>query len=111
VAGADTDEVELALAPLLGEFGGRIDAWLLAEGVETWGEVEAFVRLCVPLAQGWLLGRPAPPWAAGCGRAFTAADEGGILAQVAAHAAADQGLTDVPPALVDQVRARITTVV
>jgi predicted small metal-binding protein len=30
---------------------------------------------------------------------------------VAAHAAADHGLTDVPPALVDQVRARITTVV
>ncbi len=55
-------------------------------------------------------GRPRP-WTAGCGRAFTAADEGGILAQVAAHAAADQGLTDVPPALVDQVRARITTVV
>jgi EAL domain-containing protein (putative c-di-GMP-specific phosphodiesterase class I) len=63
VAGADTDEVKLALAQLLGEFGGRIDAWLLAEGVETWGEMEAFVRLGVPLAQGWLLGRPAPPWA------------------------------------------------
>ena len=46
----------------------------------------------------------------GCGRAFSAADESGILAQVAAHAAADHGLTDVPPALVDQVRARITTV-
>ncbi|MGY1670979.1 EAL domain-containing protein [Geodermatophilus sp. SYSU D00710] len=62
VAGADTDEVKLALAQLLGEFGGRIDAWLLAEGVETWGEMEAFVRLGVPLAQGWLLGRPGPPW-------------------------------------------------
>ncbi len=63
VAGADTDEVKLALAQLLGEFGGRIDAWLLAEGVETWAEMEAFVRLGVPLAQGWLLGRPGPPWA------------------------------------------------
>ena len=64
VAGADTDDVELALAQLLGEFGGRIDAWLLAEGVETWGEMDAFVRLGVPLAQGYLLGRPGPPWAA-----------------------------------------------
>ncbi len=44
----------------------------------------------------------------GCGRTFTAADESGILAQVAAHATADHGLTDIPPALVEQVRARIT---
>ncbi|MGX5656593.1 DUF1059 domain-containing protein [Geodermatophilus nigrescens] len=43
----------------------------------------------------------------GCGRSFTATDESGILAQVAGHAAADHGLTDVPPALVEQVRARI----
>ncbi|MGX5656592.1 EAL domain-containing protein [Geodermatophilus nigrescens] len=63
VAGADTDDVKLALAQLLGEFGGRIDAWLLAEGVETWAETEAFARLGVPLAQGYLLGRPAEPWA------------------------------------------------
>ncbi|MGY1650243.1 DUF1059 domain-containing protein [Geodermatophilus sp. SYSU D01119] len=45
----------------------------------------------------------------GCGRSSTAADEGGIPAQVAGHAAADHGLTEVPPALVEQVRARITT--
>lgn len=62
VADADRDEVKLALAELLGEFAGRIDAWLLAEGIETWGELEAFLRLRVPLGQGYLLGRPAPPW-------------------------------------------------
>jgi len=44
----------------------------------------------------------------GCGRTFTAADENGILTQVAAHATHDHGLTDVPPALVEQVRAHIT---
>ncbi|WNV75130.1 EAL domain-containing protein [Geodermatophilus sp. DSM 44513] len=63
VAGADGDEVKLALVEMLGEFGGRIDAWLLAEGIETWGELLAFQRLQVPLGQGWLLGRPGPPWA------------------------------------------------
>jgi EAL domain-containing protein (putative c-di-GMP-specific phosphodiesterase class I) len=63
VDGADRDDVKLALAELLGEFGGRIDAWLLAEGIETWGELGAFQRLRVPLGQGFLLGRPAPPWA------------------------------------------------
>ncbi|MGX5658017.1 DUF1059 domain-containing protein [Geodermatophilus nigrescens] len=46
----------------------------------------------------------------GCSHTFSAADESGILAQVAAHATADHGLTDIPPALVDQVRSRITAV-
>ncbi|MFQ1001959.1 DUF1059 domain-containing protein [Modestobacter sp. SSW1-42] len=44
----------------------------------------------------------------GCGITFTAADEDGILTQVTAHATADHGLTEVPPALIEQVRARIT---
>jgi len=63
VADVDRDEIKLALAELLGQFAGRLDAWLLAEGVETWGELEAFLRLGVPLGQGYLLGRPAAPWA------------------------------------------------
>ena len=62
VAGVDGDEAKLALVEMLGEFGGRIDAWLLAEGIETWGELQAFLRLQVPLGQRWLLGRPGPPW-------------------------------------------------
>jgi EAL domain-containing protein (putative c-di-GMP-specific phosphodiesterase class I) len=62
VAGMDGDEVKLALTELLGEFAGRIDAWLLAEGIEAWGEVEALLRMGVPLGQGWLFGRPGPAW-------------------------------------------------
>jgi EAL domain-containing protein (putative c-di-GMP-specific phosphodiesterase class I) len=63
VAGADTDPVKTALAEMVGTFTSRIDAWLLAEGVETPGELAAFARLGVPLAQGWLLGRPAAHFA------------------------------------------------
>lgn len=63
VRDADCDEVKLALAEVLGELAGRMDAWLLAEGIETWGELDSFQRLRVPLGQGYLLGRPAPPWA------------------------------------------------
>ncbi len=63
VSGADTDPVRTALAGMVGDLAGRIDAWLLAEGVETRGELAAFCRLGVPLAQGWLLGRPAPGFA------------------------------------------------
>jgi EAL domain-containing protein (putative c-di-GMP-specific phosphodiesterase class I) len=59
VAGADTDPVKAALAEMVGGFTSRIDAWLLAEGIETVGELAVFARLGVPLAQGWLLGRPA----------------------------------------------------
>ena len=58
VSDADTDPVRVALAEMLGEFAGRIDAWLLAEGIETPAELAAFALLGVPLAQGWLLGRP-----------------------------------------------------
>jgi EAL domain-containing protein (putative c-di-GMP-specific phosphodiesterase class I) len=63
VAGADTDPVKAALAEMVGTFTSRIDAWLLAEGIETVGELATFARLGVPLAQGWLLGRPAPGFA------------------------------------------------
>ena len=63
VSDADTDPVRVALAEMLGEFAGRIDAWLLAEGIETPAELAAFARLGVPLAQGWLLGRPGPGFA------------------------------------------------
>ena len=60
VSDVDSDPARLALAEMMGEFAGRIDAWLLAEGIETPAELAAFTRLGTPLAQGWLLGRPAP---------------------------------------------------
>jgi EAL domain-containing protein (putative c-di-GMP-specific phosphodiesterase class I) len=63
VTGADTDPVKAALAEMVGTFTSRIDAWLLAEGVETVGELAVFARLGVPLAQGWLLGRPSSHFA------------------------------------------------
>jgi predicted small metal-binding protein len=46
----------------------------------------------------------------GCSARFSAADEGGILAQVAGHAAHDHGVTDVTPELVAAVRGAIVTV-
>ena len=43
----------------------------------------------------------------GCSHSFSAPDEPGILSQVAAHAAADHGLTEVSADLVATVRAHI----
>ena len=64
VAGLDVDETKVVLAETLGDLAGHLDAWLVAEGVERPGELDALIRLRVPLAQGYLLGRPAAPWGA-----------------------------------------------
>lgn len=63
VSGVDRDPVKLALAELLGSFSGRLDAWLLAEGVERREELDVLAGLGVPLVQSFLLGRPAPDMA------------------------------------------------
>ncbi|HEU4974951.1 MAG TPA: EAL domain-containing protein [Baekduia sp.] len=60
VAGVDGDPVRRAVLEAMGLFTSRMDAWLLAEGVETAAELEALLALGIPLAQGWFLGRPQP---------------------------------------------------
>lgn len=54
-----TDPVKLSLVEVLGVWAAGMDAWLLAEGVETSDEYAAVVGLGVPLVQGYLTGRPA----------------------------------------------------
>lgn len=54
----DEDEVKTALVEMLGSFADRIDAWVLAEGVERIAELEVLLRLGVPLAQGYLFCKP-----------------------------------------------------
>jgi EAL domain-containing protein (putative c-di-GMP-specific phosphodiesterase class I) len=63
VSGIDRDPARRALAEMLGEFVGRLDAWVLAEGIETLGELRAVIDLGVPLGQGYALGRPAAGFA------------------------------------------------
>jgi EAL domain-containing protein (putative c-di-GMP-specific phosphodiesterase class I) len=60
VATVDRDPAQQALVRFLGDFCGHLDAWVLAEGVERQGQLEVLRDLGVPLAQGWLTGRPAP---------------------------------------------------
>jgi EAL domain-containing protein (putative c-di-GMP-specific phosphodiesterase class I) len=59
VGDVDHDEAKAAVIEMFGTFAGRIDAWLLAEGVERPEELDALIRLRVPLAQGFYFGRPA----------------------------------------------------
>ncbi|OMH23477.1 diguanylate phosphodiesterase [Tersicoccus phoenicis] len=59
----DIDETKRALVELVGTFASRIDAWVLAEGIERAEELATLADLGVPLAQGYHLARPGPPWA------------------------------------------------
>ena len=58
--GLDRDEAKRALVEMFGTLAGRLDAWLLAEGIETGEELDVLVALGVPLGQGYFLGRPGP---------------------------------------------------
>jgi predicted small metal-binding protein len=46
----------------------------------------------------------------GCSARFAGTSEGDIFAQVAGHAAADHGITDITTDVVQAVRARIATI-
>src|SRR3954453_9522669 len=60
VADLDRDEAKLAVVESLMTFASRIDAWIIAEGIERAEEMEALQGLRVPLAQGYWLGLPSP---------------------------------------------------
>jgi EAL domain-containing protein (putative c-di-GMP-specific phosphodiesterase class I) len=66
VAGIDTDETKAAVVEALGMFTSRLDAWLIAEGVETTAELDRLLSLQVPLAQGYGLGPPQPRMGGAC---------------------------------------------
>ena len=59
----DCDETKRALVEMIGSFATRVHAEVLAEGIERSGELDTLVSLGVTMAQGYLLARPALPWA------------------------------------------------
>jgi EAL domain-containing protein (putative c-di-GMP-specific phosphodiesterase class I) len=64
VSGIDTDGdgERTALVGALAGYSKQVGGLLIAEGIETEGELLVLRRLGVPLIQGYYLGRPAPPW-------------------------------------------------
>lgn len=54
----DTDTARRALTAALAEFGRETGAKIVAEGIETLGELSTLMRIGIPLAQGFLLGAP-----------------------------------------------------
>lgn len=63
VSGIDTNDVKKAFGSAMVEFSSSIGATLVAEGIETDGELATLREIGVPTGQGFLLGRPAVgPW-------------------------------------------------
>jgi EAL domain-containing protein (putative c-di-GMP-specific phosphodiesterase class I) len=92
VAGIDLDGTKAAAVEALGAFTSRLDAWLIAEGVETTAELDRLLSLRVPLVQGYGLGPPVPVMGGVnpesvelCRRRASAAVHGGLF-DLAEHA-------------------------
>lgn len=62
VARLGVDPAVEATVRAVGDMADTLDAWVCLEGVETRDQLAAATRLGVPLAQGYLLGRPATAW-------------------------------------------------
>jgi EAL domain-containing protein (putative c-di-GMP-specific phosphodiesterase class I) len=60
VRSVDTDPARGHLLLALSEFARRTGIQLIAEGIETLGELRAVIAAGVPFGQGFLLGRPGP---------------------------------------------------
>lgn len=106
---SDTDPVRMALAELVGDFAGRIEARLLAEGIESATELAVVLRLGVPLGRGWILGRPSREFAplapevvdlvqAQAARARRTANVGSVLRPVRQYEDGDP-VVELPPAV------------
>ncbi|HST41044.1 MAG TPA: EAL domain-containing protein, partial [Conexibacter sp.] len=62
IHGIDRDPKRAALVDALLRYAEHAGSHIVAEGVETDGELAVLRRLGVPFAQGYLLARPAAPW-------------------------------------------------
>ena len=60
ISHCNLDRAKSVVIEMMGAAASRMDAWIIAEGVETAAELAELVRLGVPLAQGYFLGRPGP---------------------------------------------------
>lgn len=52
------DRAKSTMVEMMSAAADRLDAWVIAEGVETPQELDELIRIGVPLAQGYLLARP-----------------------------------------------------
>lgn len=56
----DNEPAKAAVVETLSELATRIDAWVVAEGIERLEELDTLIRMRIPLGQGYAFGRPGP---------------------------------------------------
>jgi EAL domain-containing protein (putative c-di-GMP-specific phosphodiesterase class I) len=99
VSDIDRDPAKLALVEAMGSLASRLDAWVVAEGVERSQEREVLTALGVPLAQGFGLARPGRELQAGLRLPATPPRGEGVIALVQREA------TVITPGHVPQIVA------
>ena len=62
VSGIDRQPDRAALVSALAGYCNQVGGLLVAEGIEHEPELRKLAELGVPLAQGFYLARPGPPW-------------------------------------------------
>jgi EAL domain-containing protein (putative c-di-GMP-specific phosphodiesterase class I) len=60
INGCNAEPAKAVLIDMIGKAANRLDAWIIAEGIENADELDELIRLTVPLGQGFYLGRPDP---------------------------------------------------
>jgi diguanylate cyclase (GGDEF)-like protein len=106
VHGIDRDPKRAALVDALLRYAQHAGSHIVAEGVETEGELATLTRLGVPLAQGFLLGRPAPPWPRLARIPSRGPTHGGAASAGVAPFASDDAATISPATTAEQAHAR-----
>lgn len=107
VHGVDGDPKRAALVDALLRYAEHAGAHIVAEGVETEGELAALRRLGVPFAQGYLLARPAVPWPPLAIALAPAPDAGAAAGAPGAALASEREMTTVAPGeTAEQAHAR-----
>jgi EAL domain len=64
IRGVDQSAAKRAAVQIIGQLAGQLDAWILADSVNTAAELRALAGLEVPVAQGPFIGGPQPDWPA-----------------------------------------------
>ncbi len=70
--GIDTHASRRAAIEVTGQLAGQLDAWILADAVESAAELRVLAQLGVPLARGPFIGTAGPSWPSIPGAARTA---------------------------------------
>lgn len=92
ISGCNNDPAKSALIEMMGRAANRLDAWIIAEGIETEPELNELIQLGVPLGQGYFLGKPDALM-----HPVAAPKTSAIVARVQAHNGSDRLTRHIEP--------------